>query len=111
MSWGAWIRMRQSLRQGDTLSRGEPLYCRMLEGGPARRAWRWRVLAASTGAVLLLALAVRLDPVQEGLTARYFFSETPTGAPVHTRIDAPPFTGRMRQVWAPPMPHTFSATW
>ena len=69
------------------------------------------ILAVASGLVLLLGLAVWLTPVKEGLTGRYYFSDSPRVAPVHTLTDLPPFTARLVQAWPPPVPEVFSATW
>ena len=71
-------------------------------------------LRAFAAAVLLaagLGVVKSLDPLQEGLTGRYFFSVESRDVPVHTQIDAPPSTDRLAAAWNPPVPHTFSATW
>ncbi len=73
----------------------------------------WRVRAFAAAALLTAGLAViaKVDPLQEGLTGRYFFGVEPRTVPVHTRVDAPPSTDRLAAAWNPPVPDTFSATW
>ncbi len=73
--------------------------------------WQARALAAAILLTAALGTLEAVDPVQEGLTGRYFFSVQSHDVPVHTHVDPAPSTGRLADAWNPPVPQQFSATW
>jgi len=72
---------------------------------------RRRFAAGATLLVLLLAAAVTLDPLREGMTARYF-SDAGWSPPVaRTTRDTQFSTGGLIAAWRGHPPDSFSATW
>src|SRR5260221_6142718 len=76
-----------------------------------RRSWVVLGVGVTTLLTVLLACAHRLDPLQEGLDARYFFHVDRTGAPIRSLIEAAPSTDRLKAAWRGAMPTELGAAW
>jgi len=70
-----------------------------------------RILAAVTAALLLLAAAVRVDPLPQGLAATYFADANWSSTPIRRLVEPRPSTDSLRAAWRGRPPDTFSTTW
>jgi len=81
---------------------------------PGRSRWSSRVgvaVVASTLLTAVLALAVRFDPLPQGLTAQYFSNASWEPPVVASALDVPPSTSHLIEHWSGSPPETFSTIW
>jgi fibro-slime domain-containing protein len=70
-----------------------------------------RIILGATVALLALVVAVRFDPLPQGLTATYFADANWSSAPVRSIRELQPSTDGLRAAWHGNPPESFSATW
>src|SRR5215472_14047406 len=70
-----------------------------------------RIILDETVALLALVVAVRFDPLPQGLTATYFADANWSSAPVRSIRELQPSTDGLRAAWHGNPPESFSATW
>ena len=80
----------------------------MISGWYARL---WRVVFITALAAVLLGVATRLDPLQQGLRAEYYTNATWTPPVARTGYDRRPADVRFLDAWNGAPPEAFSATW
>lgn len=70
-----------------------------------------RAVAFSTLLVALLAIAVWLDPVREGLTGTYYANATWSDPPAVSARDPQPSNAALAEAWRGALPPQFSVVW
>ena len=70
-----------------------------------------RAAAFATLLVIVLAVAARLEPVREGLTATYYANTVWSGPPIVSTRDPQPGNEGVRAAFRGTLPAQFSATW